>query len=76
MPYMTSLVGRDNGEWLDRVSEVYCLSMKYRPSMHGMRKLWCPEIVELIERMWAQEPRDRPTISDVVHDLGSILSKY
>ena len=42
--------------------------------MHGMRKLWCPEIVELIERMWAQEPRDRPTISDVVQYLDSILS--
>lgn len=47
-----------------------------RPSMHGMRKLWCPEIVELIERMWEQDPRDRPTISEVVQDLEVIISNH
>ncbi|KAF8306796.1 kinase-like protein, partial [Clavulina sp. PMI_390] len=47
-----------------------------RPSMHGMRKLWCPEIVELIEHMWQQDPRDRPTISHVVSELDSILTMY
>jgi hypothetical protein len=41
----------------------------YRPSISGLRKAWCPEIVDHIERMWAQEHQDRPTMSEVVEEL-------
>jgi len=46
---------------------------KQRPSMSGLRKLWCPEVVELVERMWAQDPADRPTMADVVKELQTII---
>jgi len=49
---------------------------KLRPPMLGMRKQWCPEIVVLIERMWAQDPHDRPSISQVVHDLEQMISSH
>jgi len=45
---------------------------KLRPSVHGLRKQWCHEIVDLLERMWAQDPRDRPTMSDVVIELDNM----
>lgn len=40
--------------------------------MSALRKQWCPEIVDLVERMWAHEPRDRPTMSEVVTELDNI----
>ena len=44
-----------------------------RPSVSGLRKQWCPEIVDLIERMWAQEHQDRPTITEVVTGLEELV---
>ncbi|KAG9014622.1 hypothetical protein FRB94_011800 [Tulasnella sp. JGI-2019a] len=44
-----------------------------RPSVTGLRRLWCPEIVELVEAMWAQDPKERPPISDVVDELETII---
>lgn len=44
--------------------------------MSGLRKQWCPEIVDLIEHMWAQDPADRPTMSEVVQELERIKSLY
>ena len=41
----------------------------YRPSLSGLRKYWCTEIVDLVERMWAQDHQDRPTMSEVVEAL-------
>lgn len=49
---------------------------KQRPSTSGLKKQWCPEIVELIERMWSQEPQDRPAIREVVGSLEEIHAKY
>ncbi|OSD08386.1 hypothetical protein PYCCODRAFT_1356579 [Trametes coccinea BRFM310] len=49
---------------------------KQRPSVSGLRKLWCPEIVDLVERMWQQDPQDRPTMSEVVHELEQLVRKY
>ena len=46
------------------------------PSITGLRKQWCPEIVDLIERMWAHEHQDRPTISEVVEAVQEMLAKY
>lgn len=39
------------------------------PSISGLRKQWSPEIIELMERMWAQDPHDRPTMTQVVEEL-------
>ncbi|KAG6860583.1 hypothetical protein C0995_009632 [Termitomyces sp. Mi166 len=47
---------------------------RQRPSVTGLRKQWCPEIVDLIERMWAQDHQDRPTMSEVVEALEELVS--
>ena len=49
---------------------------RQRPSLSGLRKQWCPEIVNLIERMWAQDPNDRPTIAEVVEEIQDIIKEY
>ncbi|KAF5389955.1 hypothetical protein D9757_003564 [Collybiopsis confluens] len=49
---------------------------KQRPNVNGLRKQWCPEIVDLIERMWAQEHQDRPTMSEVVNELQKLVEEY
>ncbi|KAF9484664.1 hypothetical protein BDN70DRAFT_797394 [Pholiota conissans] len=49
---------------------------RQRPSVAGLRKQWCPEIVDLIERMWAQEHQDRPTMSQVVETLEDLVAQY
>jgi hypothetical protein len=40
-----------------------------------MRKHWGAEPVALIERMWEQDPRERPTMSDVVADLEAMIAE-
>lgn len=47
----------------------------YRPSISGLRKQWCPEIVDLMERMWAHEHQDRPTMSEVVQELKAMVHR-
>ncbi|KAI0780459.1 hypothetical protein BD413DRAFT_463707 [Trametes elegans] len=49
---------------------------KLRPSVSGLRKQWCPEIVDLVERMWQQDPQDRPTMSEVVQELERLVKMY
>ncbi|KJA27023.1 hypothetical protein HYPSUDRAFT_179787 [Hypholoma sublateritium FD-334 SS-4] len=49
---------------------------RQRPSISGLRKQWCPELVDLIERMWAHEHQDRPTITQVVESLEDLLTRY
>ncbi|KAH9996875.1 hypothetical protein BJV77DRAFT_986748 [Russula vinacea] len=51
-------------------------SKRQRPSVSGLRKQWCPEIVDLIERMWAQDHQDRPTMTEVVTELEELVRKY
>ena len=48
----------------------------HRPSVSGLRKQWCLEIVDLIERMWAQDHQDRPTMTEVVTELEELVHKY
>jgi len=45
---------------------------KQRPSLSGLRKHWSPELVGLVERMWAQHPQDRPTMTQVVEELENM----
>jgi hypothetical protein len=52
------------------------LTREPRPSVSGLRKQWCPEIVELMERMWVHEAHDRPTMSQVVEELEVIHQQY
>lgn len=49
--------------------------MPNSPSITSLRTTWCPEVVDLMERMWAHEHQDRPTISEVVEELESILHR-
>jgi len=49
---------------------------RQRPSVSGLRKQWCPEIVELIERMWEQEHQARPNMTEVVQTLEELMEKY
>jgi mitogen-activated protein kinase kinase kinase 13 len=50
--------------------------MNNRPSTSGLRKQWCPEIVDLMERMWAHDHVDRPTMTEVVQELEAIHKHY
>ncbi|KAF8582190.1 kinase-like protein [Ramaria rubella] len=47
-----------------------------RPSMAGLTKQWCPEIVKLIESMWAQEHKDRPDMTYVVEQLEALKEAH
>jgi len=75
---MTLLGRKSNGKAL--LSHNFTLShfcsLSYRPSTPGLKKQWCPEIVELIEHMWSQEPQDRPAISEVVGYLDELYAKF
>ncbi|KDN51792.1 hypothetical protein RSAG8_00340, partial [Rhizoctonia solani AG-8 WAC10335] len=51
-------------------------SKKLRPPTNGLRKQYCPEIVDLVEKMWAQEPKERPTIKRVVEELERLVQIY
>ncbi|KIJ35704.1 hypothetical protein M422DRAFT_180399 [Sphaerobolus stellatus SS14] len=47
-----------------------------RPSVAGLAKQWCPEIVELMEKMWAQDHKDRPDMTYVVQQLEALKDAY
>ncbi|CAE6429277.1 unnamed protein product [Rhizoctonia solani] len=49
---------------------------KLRPPTNGLRKQYCAEIVDLVEKMWAQEPKERPTIKRVVEELERLVQIY
>lgn len=73
---MTLLVQSDSGMCS---FSIFCSSTntdKLRPSISGLKKQWCPEIVELVEQMWAQEHQDRPTMTEVVETLEDLYSRY
>jgi serine/threonine protein kinase len=46
-----------------------------RPSVAGLRKHWGAEPVNLMERMWHQDPGERPTMTDVVVDLEVLIAE-
>jgi len=41
-----------------------------------LKKQWCSEVVELIERMWAQDPQHRPDMTQVVESLEDMYARY
>ncbi|KAL4067743.1 hypothetical protein J3A83DRAFT_4254072 [Scleroderma citrinum] len=49
---------------------------RHRPSIASLKKQWCPEIVDLMEHMWAQDPMERPTMTEVVLELEQLVSVY
>ena len=49
---------------------------RLRPPTTGLRKQYCTEIVDLVEKMWAQEAKDRPTIKRVVEELERLIQMY
>ncbi|CDZ97157.1 Tyrosine kinase specific for activated (GTP-bound) p21cdc42Hs [Phaffia rhodozyma] len=48
-------------------------SKKQRPSTHKVSGHWGIDIVELMEHMWVQDPKQRPTMAEVVERLEVIL---
>ena len=40
-----------------------------RPATAPLRRQWGSEIVDLIERMWSQDPKQRPDFTEVVQEL-------
>jgi len=49
---------------------------RQRPQISGLRKQWHPEIVDLIESMWAQEHQDRPTMIQVVEQFEDFYNRF
>ncbi|PBK92845.1 kinase-like protein, partial [Armillaria gallica] len=49
---------------------------RQRPSISGLRKQWCPDVLDLIERMWAHEHEKRPTMSEVVSELEDMVKQW
>lgn len=47
-----------------------------RPSTNGLRKQWHSEIIDLMEKMWAQEHQDRPTMLQVVETLEDFYNRF
>lgn len=46
---------------------------QWRPSTATMRRQWGGDILDLVERMWAQDPKQRPDMSEVVEDLEGMI---
>lgn len=51
-------------------------SKHQRPAVAGLAKQWCSEIVELMEQMWSQDPKDRPDMTNVVEQLENLKETY
>ena len=47
-----------------------------RPSVAGLAKQWCPEVVELMEHMWAHDHKDRPDMTYVVEQLEALREAH
>ena len=75
MPYTKLSVPSDSG-----VSSFSCFidgnSFFLRPSISGLRKVWASELVDLLERMWAHEHQERPTMSEVVQELEQLVHAH
>ena len=77
MPFMILWAQNGSGKRSFDSSAIFQLLIySSSPSITGLRKQWCSEIVDLIERMWAHEHQDRPTISEVVEAVQELLAKY
>ncbi|TIA87948.1 hypothetical protein E3P99_02881 [Wallemia hederae] len=44
-----------------------------RPSLNQFRRQWGPDILNLIDRMWAQDGKHRPSATQVVRELETII---
>ncbi|WAQ86909.1 hypothetical protein PtA15_7A638 [Puccinia triticina] len=47
-----------------------------RPATAGMRRQWGDEILNLVEKLWAQNPNDRPRMDAVLVELDAIVSTF
>lgn len=47
-----------------------------RPATAGMRRQWGDEILNLVEKLWAQNPADRPRMKAVLKELDQIVTDY
>ena len=74
--FMRSLDQNVNGALKYLFATRLLTNAHHRPSVSGLRKQWCPEIVDLLERMWAHDHQDRPTMTEVVTELEELVRKY
>lgn len=47
-----------------------------RPATAGMRRQWGDEMLNLVEKLWAQNPADRPRMDLVLVELESIVTDF
>ncbi|KNF02071.1 TKL protein kinase [Puccinia striiformis f. sp. tritici PST-78] len=47
-----------------------------RPPTAGMRRQWGDRILNLVEKLWAQNPVDRPKMDWVIEELDLIVEEY
>jgi len=47
-----------------------------RPATAGMRRQWGDEMLNLVEKLWAQNPADRPRMDVVLVELESIVTDF
>jgi hypothetical protein len=47
-----------------------------RPPTTGIARHWGAEVLQVVSRMWAQLPGDRPSMSEVENDLHQILAEW
>lgn len=50
-------------------------AFSFRPYTGFIRRQFGGEIVDLIDRMWSQAPRDRPTMSEVCSELEALINE-
>jgi mitogen-activated protein kinase kinase kinase 13 len=48
---------------------------RQRPSTEGLRRQWRIELVDLMVRMWAHDPAERPVMDEVVAELEEIFNR-
>lgn len=47
-----------------------------RPATAGMRRQWGDDILDLIEKLWAQSPQDRPKMGDCIAEVERLLAAH
>ena len=48
---------------------------RQRPLTEGLKRQWRPELVDLMERMWAHDPAERPVMDEAVAELEEIFNR-
>ncbi len=55
-------------------TNIICFAFAYRPYTGGMRRHFGGEIVDLLDQMWDQNPKERPTMAQVCTSLEVLIA--